>query len=168
VQQPFQFSLARKPVDSTARGRAANRTDAASKPVDAASKPVDAASEPADAASEPADAASEPADAASKPADAYFEFQVEEPAAMRPGPSTMMYPPMLRSAEVEGSVLASFVVDELGVVDLSTFKVLKSDHELFTHAVRTALAEMRFVPAEVGGRKVKQLVQQPFVFRIPK
>ncbi len=147
VQQSFQFSLARTPVDSTARGGAANRTDAAGKPADAASKP---------------------ADAASKPADAYFEFQVEKPAAMRPGPSTMMYPPMLRSAEVEGTVLASFVVDELGVVDLSTFTVVKADHELFTRAVRTALLEMRFVPAEVGGRKVKQLVQQPFVFRIPK
>jgi len=27
---------------------------------------------------------------------------------------------------------------------------------------------MRFLPAEVGGRKVKQLVQQPFVFAIQK
>ena len=33
---------------------------------------------------------------------------------------------------------------------------------------RTALPSMRFLPAEVGGKKVKQLVQQPFVFNIMK
>jgi protein TonB len=27
---------------------------------------------------------------------------------------------------------------------------------------------MRFYPAEVGGRKVKQLVQQPFTFSLQK
>jgi protein TonB len=32
--------------------------------------------------------------------------------------------------------------------------------------VRRALPQMRFLAAEVGGRKVKQLVQQPFMFAI--
>jgi protein TonB len=34
--------------------------------------------------------------------------------------------------------------------------------------VKQALPAMRFVPAEVGGKKVKQLVQQPFSFAITK
>jgi len=34
--------------------------------------------------------------------------------------------------------------------------------------VRSALPNMLFLPAEVGGKKVKQLVQQPFVFAIVK
>jgi periplasmic protein TonB len=46
--------------------------------------------------------------------------------------------------------------------------VLKSSHEQFTAAVRNALPNMRFYPAEVGGRKVKQLVQQPFTFSLQK
>ncbi|HEX5580869.1 MAG TPA: hypothetical protein VFX39_04775, partial [Gemmatimonadaceae bacterium] len=33
-------------------------------------------------------------------------------------------------------------------------------------AVRRALASAKFAPAEHGGRRVRQLVQQPFVFEI--
>jgi protein TonB len=80
----------------------------------------------------------------------------------------MAYPEMLRSAQVEGTVLASFVVDTTGRAEMSTFKVLRSDHELFTNAVKNALPRIRYLPAEVGGRKVKQLVQQPFVFNLAR
>jgi protein TonB len=34
--------------------------------------------------------------------------------------------------------------------------------------VKQVLANMHFFPAEVGGRKVKQLVQMPFVFSLNK
>jgi periplasmic protein TonB len=34
--------------------------------------------------------------------------------------------------------------------------------------VRTALRRMRFVPAQIGGKKVRQLVQMPFVFTLQK
>jgi protein TonB len=73
---------------------------------------------------------------------------------------------MLRSANVEGEVLAQFVVDTTGRVDMGTFKVLKSSHDLFAAAVKSALASARYYPAEIGGRKVKQLVQQPFTFSL--
>jgi TonB family protein len=76
------------------------------------------------------------------------------------------YPDMLRSANVEGEVLAQFVVDTLGIADMSQFKVLKSTHDLFTAAVRSALPAMRFSPAELDGHKVKQLVQMPFQFNL--
>ena len=75
---------------------------------------------------------------------------------------------MLRSANVEGEVLMQFVVDTTGKVDMSQLKVLKSSHDLFTNAVRQFLGSARYYPAEIGGRKVKQLVQQPFVFNIGK
>lgn len=98
----------------------------------------------------------------------YFEFQVERPAtpmADNPRPS---YPDMLRSAKVEGEVLAQFVVDTTGRPEMNTFKVLKSSHDLFTTSVKTALVNWRFHPAEVAGRKVKQVVQYPFVFGLNK
>jgi protein TonB len=98
----------------------------------------------------------------------YFDFQVEKPAMAAPGGPTPNYPEMLRTAGVEGTVLAQFVVDTMGRADMSTFKVLKSDNELFSLAVKNTLPRMRFLPAEVGGRKVKQLVQQPFGFNINK
>lgn len=98
----------------------------------------------------------------------YFEFQVEKQVQPMPGNSPPRYPDMLRSANVEGEVLAQFVVDTTGRADMSTFKVLKSSHDLFTAAVRSALPNMKFYAAEVGGRKVKQLVQMPFQFNLNK
>ena len=98
----------------------------------------------------------------------YFEYQVEKPVMAVPGSPTPRYPDILKSAGVEGEVVVAFVVDTTGRADVSSLKILKSTHELFSAAVRTALPSMRFLPAEVGGRKVKQLVQQPFVFNIIK
>jgi len=96
----------------------------------------------------------------------YFEFQVEKPVTMASGSDTPRYPAILREAGVEGEVLVSFVVDGTGQADISTFKVIRSTHDLFSTAVRQAIPQMRFTAAEIGGRKVKQLVQQPFSFTI--
>ena len=98
----------------------------------------------------------------------YFEFQVEKQVAPAPGNAGPRYPDMLRSANVEGEVLVQFVVDTSGRADMGTFKVLKTSHDLFTNSVRQALGQMRFYPAEIGGRKVKQLVQQPFNFTLTR
>ena len=51
---------------------------------------------------------------------------------------------------------------------MGTFKVLKATNDLFANAVRSALPNMRFYPAEVGGKKVKQLVQQSFQFKLDR
>ena len=98
----------------------------------------------------------------------FYESEVEKPAMSAPGSPAPRYPELLKSAGVEGEVIASFVVDTAGRADVSSFKVLRSTNELFVSAVRTALPSMRFLPAEVGGRKVRQQVQQPYVFAIVK
>jgi protein TonB len=98
----------------------------------------------------------------------YFEFQVEKQVAPQPNQPAPRYPDMLRSANVEGEVLAQFVVDTTGKADMSQFKVLKSTHDLFTNAVKASLPNMKFFPAEVGGKKVRQLVQMPFQFSLSK
>jgi protein TonB len=88
--------------------------------------------------------------------------------SLRPGSAAPDYPGSLRSAGVEGDVLVTFVVGETGKADLNTLLVLRSDHPLFEAAVKRALATMRFHPAEIGGQKVKQLVQMPFAFRLAR
>jgi protein TonB len=98
----------------------------------------------------------------------FFEFQVEKQVQPMPNNPAPRYPDMLRSANVEGEVLAQFVVDTTGRADMSSFKVLKSTHDLFTNAVKSSLPNMKFYAAEVGGRKVKQLVQMPFQFNLTK
>ena len=95
-----------------------------------------------------------------------FEFQVEKPAQQVPATGNIRYPDVLRTRNVEGVVLAQFVVDTAGLFEQGSFKELKTSNALFTQAVENALPNMRFYPAEVGGRKVRQLVQQPFTFSL--
>jgi TonB family protein len=94
--------------------------------------------------------------------------QYEEIAApvLVPGSKLPKYPSILREAGVQGNVLVSFDVDETGKADVATFKVIRSTHELFATAVREALPEMRFRPAERDGRKVKLNVEEPFTFTL--
>jgi periplasmic protein TonB len=96
----------------------------------------------------------------------YFDFQVEKAAAAIPGSGNPAYPEMLKSSGVEGEALVQFVVDTTGRAETGSFKVLRASHEAFGQAVRAALPRMRFLPAEIGGRKVRMLVQQPFAFAL--
>jgi protein TonB len=96
----------------------------------------------------------------------YLSFEVEKMVAQMAGTGTPEYPEGLRNAGVDGSVSVSFVVDTTGRADMSTLKILKSTHALFTAAVKKALPAMRFFPAEAGGKKVRQLVLMPFEFKI--
>jgi TonB family protein len=74
------------------------------------------------------------------------------------------YPPSLQDHGVRGEVIVEFVVDTLGRPDLSTLKVMRSAHELFTNSVTEVLPKMRFVPAQSRGVKVPAPVQIPFRF----
>jgi protein TonB len=92
--------------------------------------------------------------------------EVEQAVRLSGQPVAPEYPNALRRAGVEGDVLVKFVVDTLGLADLSTIEVIRSTHDLFTQAVRKAIGQQRFTPAIVGSRTVRQLVQQPYSFTI--
>ena len=98
----------------------------------------------------------------------FFEFQVEKPASMLDDSPKPRYPAVLESSGIAGEVQAQFVVTENGRADMDTFKVLKSSNDLFTQAVRNVLPRMHFSPALIGGKPVKQLVQQSFQFAVPR
>ena len=95
----------------------------------------------------------------------YMEFQVEKPVE-KIGGEAPEYPPALKDQGVEGTVLAQFVVNESGRYEPGTLKILNSSNSAFTAAVKDALPRMRFSAAQIGGRKVQQLVQMPFQFHI--
>lgn len=94
--------------------------------------------------------------------------QVEKPVMGRPDNPRPRYPESLRAAHVEGSVLARFVVDSSGRVEPGSIVLGDATHALFAEAVRDALLRSRFVPAEVGGRHVRQLVEQRFLFALDR
>lgn len=95
----------------------------------------------------------------------YMEFQVEKPVE-RIGGESPQYPGSLKDSGVEGSVTLQFVVNENGRADMGTVKVLDSSNPAFTAAVKEALPRMKFSAAQIGGKKVAQLVQMPFQFHL--
>ena len=95
----------------------------------------------------------------------YMEFQVEK-AVERIGGESPEYPSSLKDQGVEGSVVVQFVVNESGRVEPGTVKVLDSSNPAFTAAVKEALPRMKFSAAQIGGKKVSQLVQMPFQFHL--
>ena len=97
----------------------------------------------------------------------YMEFQVEKPVE-KIGGEAPEYPTMLKESGVEGHVLAQFVVNESGRYEGGTLKILNSSNPAFTAAVKDALPRMRFSAAQIGGKKVQQLVQMPFQFHLQK
>ncbi|MHB1298492.1 MAG: TonB family protein [Gemmatimonadaceae bacterium] len=78
------------------------------------------------------------------------------------------YPEMLRRDRVEGEVLATFVVDTLGRVEPASFRAVSATHPLFVLAVKSSVQNMRFRAAESGGRRVRQLVEQRYVFALTR
>lgn len=93
----------------------------------------------------------------------YLDFQVDQVVQIK-NKVAPAYPAHLRNARVPGEVVAQFVVDERGNAIMNTFKAIKSTNTALTETVREAVADMTFEPAQVGGQKVKQLVQLPFKF----
>ena len=85
----------------------------------------------------------------------YYAYQVEKTAKLDRNSPTPPYPETLRSAGIEGEVEAQFVVDTNGKAESGSFKVMSSTNPLFTESVRATLPRMRFLPAEVGGRRVR-------------
>jgi protein TonB len=93
----------------------------------------------------------------------YLDFQVEQVVRLKDG-AAPSYPERLRASRIEGQVIVQYVVDEHGLPQMKTFKVLKSSNHAFTESVKAAVSQMTFHAAEIRGQKVKQLVQQPFKF----
>lgn len=93
-------------------------------------------------------------------------IEVDSAATRYPWSAAPAYPPAMLEARREGSVKAQWVVDEAGYADTSSLKLLDWTTEEFAKAVRDALPYMRFSPAKVGDKAVKQMVQQEFMFRI--
>jgi protein TonB len=97
---------------------------------------------------------------------AMTEIEVDSTAALDPTAEGPVYPPTLMQAGVQGVVYAQFVVDSTGYADTLTMQVLDKVDPLFVQAVRHALPRMRYRAAVFAGKRVNQLVQQAFVFRI--
>jgi TonB family protein len=97
----------------------------------------------------------------------YVDAEVDRQVQRDPLSAAPLYPPYLMENHIEGSLTVEFVVDTTGNADSASLKVLHSTHPAFEQSLRAALPYMRFVPAELGGRLVRQWVRQEFRFLMP-
>lgn len=90
----------------------------------------------------------------------------------------VLYPEGSITGRAEGTVFLQFVVDTTGRVDLRTVRdvwppdrprltgELGDHYKEFLAAATRALGAARYEPAQLGGCRVRQMVQQPFEFRL--
>jgi len=98
----------------------------------------------------------------------FMMVDVDSIVTTDPGSAAPEYPEALRKLGVEGSVQAEYVVDSTGVADPASLHIVSATRLEFAIAVRNALPNMRFHPARIGPRRVRQLVVQEFSFKIQR
>ena len=98
----------------------------------------------------------------------YSERLVDRAVVARADNGSPDYPMQLRVAALEGNVAVRFVVDSAGRVEPSSIEILRTSHSLFGDAVSRWLARTRYVPADVDGRPVRQLVEQRVSFSLKR
>lgn len=108
----------------------------------------------------------EPLAEAAAAQNAFTLLDVDTGAVRDPASAVPAYPRLLEKQGIEGTAVVRFVVDTTGRADLETFRLIETNHPLFGAAVRDALPAMKFHPATVGPRKVRQMVEIPFGFQI--
>ena len=102
-------------------------------------------------------------------ASVFTSDEVDRRASLDPGyPPELSFPPSLFAEGVRGRVVAEFVIDTSGRVEHETIGIVSSTHPLFTASVRSALAEAVYIPAVKDGQRVRQVVHQPFDFRLTR
>ena len=95
----------------------------------------------------------------------FNENQVEK-VVQRVTASAPRYPDSMKGAGITGEVVVRYIVGTNGRVESGSIEIVSSTNRAFSDAVRTALMNARFRPAEVGGRPVRQLVEEPYTFKL--
>lgn len=114
------------------------------------------------------DAAAEAAFMNAMLANSYQVLEVDSAATHDPTSAAPVYPPDLEARGIEGHVIIRFVVDSTGLVDMNTLLTVEATHVALDKAVREALPQMKFRPAYVGDRPVRQLAEQLFRFEVAR
>ncbi len=88
-------------------------------------------------------------------------------AIIKRGSPEPKYPSELLRAGINGQATLEFDIDTAGRADPASIRLLSATDPRFAVAVWKVLPRMKFEPARVSGRKVRERVQLPFSFEIP-
>jgi TonB family protein len=97
---------------------------------------------------------------------AYDESIVDRVAKADPANPKPRYPSRMQARGIETRFIVYFVVDTTGVIDTTTVELPAAVEKEFVAAVSEVMVRWHFVPAELAGRPVRQMVMQPFVFQM--
>ncbi|MBX3174779.1 MAG: energy transducer TonB [Gemmatimonadaceae bacterium] len=75
------------------------------------------------------------------------------------------YPPALKRQGITGNVELEFVVDESGRVEGPSVKVVESTNPELADAAKSVIEEIRFRPAQAGGKAVRTVVTLPITYK---
>jgi len=93
-------------------------------------------------------------------------LEVDSTVQRYPDSASPAYPASMLAKKIEGAVNTQYIVDTTGYADTTSLVILSTSEPEFARAVRDALPHMRFHPAIMANRKVRQLVSQIFLFKI--
>jgi protein TonB len=95
----------------------------------------------------------------------YAEAVVEQKPEMLSMPQPE-YPPLLRTAGIEGEVVVQVVIDTMGGAEPNSLKIIRSPNPGFDQPVKSAVLRALFRPARVDGRAVRVLTRIPIRFTL--
>ena len=76
------------------------------------------------------------------------------------------YPPLLREAGIEGTVLLEFVVDTLGHAEPATIRIISSTNRAFEDPAREAILRSVYRPGQFRSERVRALAMERVAFTI--
>ena len=97
----------------------------------------------------------------------FAEAMVDEPPIKLSGPPPH-YPPLLKDAGIEGTVVIEFIVGIDGHAEPESFRVVESSNKGFERAARDAVLATLYRPGRMRGQVVRVLVRQPVNFTLRK
>jgi len=97
------------------------------------------------------------------PTDSVYQAEAVDRPAMAPYVRVDVMPYRMRDVKT-GRTMLRFVVDSAGWVDRCTLALVEESSAEWTAAVLPELRRARFEPARKGGRRVRQVVYQVFIY----
>jgi TonB family protein len=98
---------------------------------------------------------------------AYSALTVDEPPRLLTLPP-LEYPPLLRTAGLDGLVVIEVVIDSTGRPEPATLRVVEASHRGFVPEAMRVVTGARFRPGRVRGQAVRVLIRQPIAFRLAR
>lgn len=95
----------------------------------------------------------------------FVEAVVDEPPIRLSSPP-LQYPPLLRDAGIEGSVVIEVVIGIDGHPEPESLRIVSSSNKAFERPARDVVLGSVFRPGRMRGQPVRVLVRQPIAFQI--